>query len=124
VAARAMGDRLAQASDDASSSLTQAATTMAERMDAAVAQFQSLEQAVAGHVAHMQRTGEIMTTAGTAFGVASERLRQAAEPVTSTLITIEASAREAAEALRASTSARESLEVAALFTDQHGRTGE
>jgi phage-related tail protein len=86
---------------------------MAERMDAAVAQFQSLERAVAGHVVHMQRTGDTMTAAGTTFGVASERLRQAAEPLTSTLIAIEASAREATESLRLATAAKGALESAA-----------
>jgi len=113
MAAQAMGDRLTQASDEASANLARAATMMAERMDAAVAQFQSLERAVAGHVVHMQRTGDTMTAAGTTFGVASERLRQAAEPLTSTLIAIEASAREATESLRLATAAKGALELAA-----------
>jgi hypothetical protein len=113
LAGRMMGDRLTQASDEASTSLAHAATSMAERMDAAVIQFQSLERAVAGHIVHMQQTGETMTAAGTTFGVASERLRQAAEPVTTTLVTIEASAREAAESLRQATAAKGALESAA-----------
>ena len=112
-AARAMGDQLAHASGTASASLTQSAASMAERMDGAVIQFQSLERAVAGHVVHMQRTGESIGAAGTTFGVASERLRQAAEPLASTLITIEASARAAAEALRLAVSAKSDLAAAA-----------
>ena len=112
-AASAMGERLTQASDEASANLAHAATAMASRMDAAVDQFRSLEHTIADHVVHMQRSGETMATAGTTFEVATERLRQAADPVTSLLVTIEASAREATEAVRLATSARGSLELAA-----------
>ena len=108
-----MGERLTQASDEASANLAHAATAMASRMDAAVDQFRSLEHTIADHVVHMQRSGETMATAGTTFEVATERLRQAADPVTSLLVTIEASAREATEAVRLATSARGSLELAA-----------
>jgi methyl-accepting chemotaxis protein len=82
---------------------------MTERMGATVDQFRSIERAVAAHVEHLRRAGETIDSAGNSFGAASERLRQAAEPVATTLVSVEMSARHASEALRVATGANDSM---------------
>ena len=87
---------------------------MTERMDAAVDQFRNIERAVAAHVEHLRRAGETINSAGNSFGVASERLREAAEPVTTTLVSVEVSARHATDALRIATAANDSMREATV----------
>jgi hypothetical protein len=108
-AAQGMSDRLTAATSEASKNLERAANSMADRMDAAVAQFQQLERAVAGHVGHLQRTGETIDSAGTTFGNAANQLRQVAEPIQTTLIGVEASARQAADVLRSATGMQDGI---------------
>jgi ABC-type transporter Mla subunit MlaD len=121
-AATALGDRLSAASSEASSNLAEAAASMTERMNAAVEQFRQIETAVAGHVHHLRRTGETISVAGNAFGAASERLRQAAEPVSITLERVEASARHATETLRVVTAANDTMREASARLTEVSRT--
>lgn len=100
-AGQQMSEGLAAAVREASSQLQAAAGAMAGRMDAAVLQFQALEQAVAQQVGHLDRTGTTIATAGVTFGNATTQLRQAAEPIQATLASVDTSARKAAEALEA-----------------------
>jgi len=96
-----MSEGLAAAVREASGQLQAAAGAMAARMDAAVLQFQALEQAVAQQVGHLDRTGTTIATAGVTFGNATTQLRQAAEPIQATLVSVDTSARKAAETLEA-----------------------
>lgn len=102
-AAEAMGQKLAEATREASEGIQGAARAMADRMEAAVAQFQAVEVAVAAHVGHLQRTGTTITAAGVTFDAAAGQLRRAAEPVEASLSSVDGAARKAAEALEAAT---------------------
>jgi len=95
---------------------------MTERMDAAVDQFRNIERAVAAHVEHLRRAGETINSAGNSFGVASERLREAAEPVTTTLVSVEVSARHATDALRIATAANDSMREATVRLSEASRS--
>jgi chromosome segregation ATPase len=121
-AASALSDRLASASSEASANLAGAAASMRERMDATVDQFRNIERAVAAHVEHLRRAGETINSAGNSFGAASERLRQAAEPVATTLVSVEVSARHATEALRVATAANDSMREATARLSEASRS--
>jgi methyl-accepting chemotaxis protein len=95
---------------------------MTERMDATVDQFRNIERAIAAHVEHLRRAGETINSAGNSFGAASERLRQAAEPVATTLVTVEMSARHASEALRVTTGANDSMREATARLSEASRS--
>jgi methyl-accepting chemotaxis protein len=82
---------------------------MADRMEAAVEQFQALERAIASHVGHLRLTGDTITSAGNAFGTISAQLRQTAEPVATALTAVEASARQAADTLRLATTSHDTM---------------
>ena len=103
-AAEAMGERLTKATREASEGIQGAAQAMADRMEAAVAQFQAVEAAVAAHVGHLQRTGTTITAAGATFDAAAGQLRRAAEPVEASLASVDSAARKATETLEAATS--------------------
>jgi hypothetical protein len=108
-AAKSMSDQLTAATREASANLERAASSMASRMEAAVLQFQQLERAVAGHVGHLQRTGETINSAGTTFGTAATQLRLVAEPIQTTLASVETSARQAADVLKSATGMQDSI---------------
>lgn len=112
-AARVLGSSLTNASNEASGRLSDAAGSIAARIDAAAAQFQAIERSVAANVVHLERTGTSIAAAGNAFGAAGDKLRQAADPIASTLIAVEAAARQATDALRMAGAADESLRAAA-----------
>jgi hypothetical protein len=113
-----LGGQLSVASSEASAKLSKAAASMAERMDGAVEQFRQIEAAVADQVHQLRRAGQAIDLAGNAFGSASERLRQAAEPVSITLERVEASARHATDTLRIATAANDTMrEASARLAD-------
>jgi phage-related tail protein len=95
---------------------------MTERMEATVGQFRNIELAVAEHVEHLRRAGETINTAGNSFGVASERLREAAEPVATTLVSVEASARHATETLRVAAAANDTIREATARLSETSRS--
>src|SRR5215472_14968754 len=80
---------------------------------------------VAAHVRHLRQAGETINVAGNAFGTASERLRQAAEPVSTALEKVEASARQATETLRVTSNTNDAMRDATTrLTDVSRTAGE
>lgn len=98
-AAHQMSEVLASTVWDASTKLKAAADIIAERMQAAVVQFQALELAVAKHVDHLDQTGTAITKAGVNFGSAATQLRHAAEPIQAILVNVDTAARNVSQAL-------------------------
>jgi hypothetical protein len=100
-AGQQMSDRLAKSMHEACSQLQAAAGSMATRMEAAVMAFKAVERAVVQQVGHLEATGATIIGAGKTFGTATTQLREAAEPIQSSLANVSASARKASEALEA-----------------------
>jgi methyl-accepting chemotaxis protein len=92
--------RMVGAIDGAVAGYMTTTQTLAARLATVEQGFDLLDQSVRRNVGQMVEVGGAMTSAGQAFGTASDQLRQAAAPVLSTLQTVEGAATSARDALR------------------------